>query len=74
MQIAIVGSAALLSAAILGAAAFGRFEIATQMGSSMIYRVDRLTGQIESCESVVLDGYAKASALPTRGRPKWCGG
>lgn len=58
-------AAALLASAIVGAAAFGRYEIAATDGVR-IYRVDRLTGHVEAC-NVMPEGTRAATAQPT-----WC--
>lgn len=65
MNRAAIAAAAILAVAIVAAAAMMRYEISAN-DSNTVYRLDRLTGVVETCR-VYLSGSQPASA-----QPKWC--
>lgn len=55
--------ALILSVAVIAAAMFGRYEITASNGT-VVYRLDRLTGQVEACFT--------NARLIRQHQPKWC--
>jgi hypothetical protein len=65
MMLKVVVGALIVGAAIIAAAAFGRYEMTA--GEGAIYRLDRLTGRVEMC-MLYVPGMMVQSAV----QPAWC--
>ena len=68
-----IAAAAIIAIGLICAATFGRFDIEVHIGGPIkqvvVYRVDRLTGTVESCFPVYAS-FDDPSAR--RDQPEWC--
>lgn len=70
-------AAAMVAVGLIIAAIFGRYEIATSgSNQSVVYRIDRLTGTIESCQTKIAFAFIlndnREDSNEDAKQPKWC--
>ncbi len=70
-------AAVIVTAGLVFSAMFGRYEIVSAgAGQQLIYRVDRFTGRVESCQTTIAYAIGRTitdtETVDTAIQPNWC--